>query len=393
MAAGIGTNGIDAIPDPDDSGSDTSQRYRYQAEAAFGACLDLALRGTVLSVIPERFEDLLIEEQERWRFVQVKTRDPGLNPFSFSDLLGEKGALRSVARTHEAILDFEDGREIRYEIWLERGARNRNEIQRLMLPERTGPDEGMVALCAKRLDVEVAFAQTMLDRCFIRAPLPSRDLIRDSNIRNLQRFNSTIAVTTTEEIYESVIALIETVMRAELLKDDFPACVLQPDGVEEALAQKVAAKRIDGAMVGELFEPLKGGNAAVLEQITDPEQLTASELERKLLAAGVSDATRRDAKLLRANATRRVYELGTGLTDPDALFADLDARALVVADATAGTIGDSPPGPAVYSALLDRLGDKPELVDPRGLLDQDAMFLLGRVCDLSDRCLFAWGAD
>ena len=393
MATNPNPDNLDQIPDPDDSGSDTSQRFHYQAEVAFTACLDLALLGTVVSITPERIEDLLIEQQDRWRFIQVKTRDPGLNAFSFADLLAEKGALRSVARTHQAISDFDDGREIRYEIWLERGAKNGNTIERLMLPRRSGPDSDMVTQCANRLEVNESFAQAMLDRCYVQAPLPARDLIRDWNIRNLQRFNGSVPVAVTEAIYDGAVDIIETAMRAELLKDTFPDCVLQPDGIEEALAQKVASQKIVKETVSELFEPLHGGSAAVLEQITDPDQLSATELERKLVAAGITEATRKDAKVLRANASRREYELNNGLADPETQFADLDIRALVLANATAGAVDADPPGPTIYSTLLERLGDKPETVDPHRLLDQDAMLLLGRICDLSDKCRFGWGAS
>jgi hypothetical protein len=391
VVADPASNDLDQVPDPDDTGSDTFKRYRYQAEAAFTACLDLALVQTVVSITPERIEDLLIEQADRWRFIQIKTRDPGLNAFTFAELLGDGGALRSVARTHEAVGDFDDGRDIRYEIWLERGARTGNAIERLLTHKRQGPDSEMVELCAKRLKIEESCAEAMLDRCDVRAPLPPRDLIRDSNIRNLQRFNPTVSAATTVEVYEKVIDLIETAMRAELLQDDFPSCLMDPGDVDEALAQKIAGKRLDASSVEGLFEPIKGGNTAVLEQITDPDQLAASELDRKLVAAGVAEETRQQAKVLRANASQRVYELSSGLSEPGAQFGDLDIRALTVANASAGTVTEVPPGPTVFKSLLDELVATPEAVDPKALLSQDPMLLLGRICELSDQCRFGWG--
>jgi hypothetical protein len=393
LATGLGIDEIDEIPDPDDSGSDTSKRYRYQAEAAFMSCLDLALIQTVLSITPERIEDLLIEQADRWRFVQIKTRDPGLGAFTFADLLAKKGAMRSVARTHQAVQGFDDGREIRYEIWLELGARSSNPIERLLVQDWRGPDSEMIEQCAKRLKVEESFAEAMLKRCYIRAPLPPRDLIRDSNIRNLQRYNPAVAVGTTEDVYEKVVALVEKAMRAELLQDEFPQCIMEPDGIDEALAAKIAGKRLESASVVEMFQPLAGGDAAVLEQITDPDELAASELDRKLLAAGVSEESRHQAKVLRANTSRRAYELSSGLSDPDAKFADLDIRALTVATATAGAATTAPPGPEVFKELLDRLFEGPADVDTGGLLGQDGMLLFGRVCELSDRCHFGWGVE
>jgi hypothetical protein len=300
--------------------------------------------------------------------------------------------LRSVARTHNAILGFDDGREIRYEIWLELGAKTGNSIERLLIQKRLGPDGEMIEQCAKRLKVDKAFAEAMLNRCYVLAPLPPRDLIRDFNIRNLQRYNPAVPVAITEEIYKNVIDLVEKAMRAELLDDDFPHCVMKQDGVDEALAAKIAGKRLDAASVSEIFHPLEGGNSAVLEQITDPDQLAASELDRKLLAAGVAEESRRQAKVLRANASRRAYELSSGLSDPDAQFTDLDIRALTVANATAGVVTSTPPGPAVFKSLLDQFLQNPATVDPKGILAQDGMLLLGRLCELSDQCRFGWGS-
>jgi hypothetical protein len=192
---------LDALPDPDDSGSDTIARYRYQAEAAFSACLNCALVGDVLAVVPERIEDLLIEERNRLRFVQIKTRDAGYGAFTYTDLLGDGGALRSVLRTHTALGDFSDGREILYEIWLERGAKRGNPIEKLLRPHGTGADESMVKLCATRLEIDDFIADAILARTIVRPNQPSREEISDKNIRNLQRYARHVPTEVTEQVY------------------------------------------------------------------------------------------------------------------------------------------------------------------------------------------------
>lgn len=382
---------LDAVVDPDDSGTDTFQRYHYQAEVAFASCLRCALVGDILSITPERIEDLLIEEPDRWRFIQVKTRDAGFGAFTFASLLAaDGGALRSVLRTHTTLADFDDGREIVYEIWLERGAKRHDAIEQLLLPHGNGADAEMARRCADRLDIDSAVAEAMLERTIVRAPLAPRELIRDSNIRNLQRYAPHVPAATTENVYGEVISLIETAMRADLLAEDWPACVMQPETGQDELAAKVAGKRLQQAALATLLQPVSNGDRAVLEQITDPEQLAASELDRKLVAAGVGEETRDLAKQLRANATRAVYETSSGLVAPEAHLEDLDLRVLAVATATAGTVTDTPPGPVVYRRLLDDLNEKRDVVDPAGLLGQDPMLLLGRLCDLSDRCRFGW---
>src|ERR671919_692299 len=98
------TEGPLSVTPPDDTGSDTFRRFRYQAEVAFPFCLDTALIGNVISVIPEHLEDLAIEFADgSWRIIQIKTRDPGQAPWTLATLLGgDGGAFRSLLRTHRA---------------------------------------------------------------------------------------------------------------------------------------------------------------------------------------------------------------------------------------------------------------------------------------------------
>lgn len=389
----MATPDLDAIPDPDETGTDTFGRYRYQAQASFGECMRCALTEDVVSVTPERLEDLLVEEPARWRFIQVKTRDPGRGPWLFGDLLDDGGALHSVLRTHLALAGFDDGRELRYEIHLEGAAKRGDTIENLLIPGGSGATAAMVERCARRLDCSVDVAQAVLDRTRVRDQLPPRSLIRDHHIRNLQRYAPGLLPSVTESVYDSVIETIEAAMRGELLAAQWPHAVMDAETVEEDVRAKVDAKRLTAALLRPLFEPLGPGNAATLEVITDVAQLSASELERKLIAAGATDALREDAKQLRANASRLIFESVPGsLETPDAALVDVDMRLLVSARAVAATMTSSPPAADVWKGTLDDYTAKRDSLDPTGLLAKDPMFLLGRLCELSDRCQFAWGA-
>jgi hypothetical protein len=390
----VTTSDLDAIPDPDETGTDTFARYRYQAQCSFAECMRCALTGDVASVTPERLEDLLVEEPGRWRFIQVKTRDAGRGPWLFGDLLDDGGALHSVLRTHLALGDFDDGRDRRYEIHLEGAAKRGDSIENLLIPSGTGPTAEMAERCRRRLKCTAAVAQAVLDRTRVRDQLPPRSLIRDHHIRNLQRYAPGLLPAVTEAVYDAVIDAIEAAMRGELLADQWPHAVMEAETVQEEVRAKVEAKRLTAALLGPLFEPLgAAGSAATLEVITDVAQLSASELERKLIAAGATDALRRDAKQLRANASRLVFESVSGsLETPDAALVDIDMRLLVAARAVAATVTSSPPAAEVWKGALDDYTVKRESLDPMGLLAKDPMFLLGRLCELSDRCQFAWGA-
>jgi hypothetical protein len=96
-------------------------------------------------------------------------------------------------------------------------------------------------------------------------------------------------------------------MRTDLLANEWPHCILTAESVEEELALRITAKRLTAEVLKPPLESLEGGNGTVLQQITDPEQLAASELDRKLVAAGVPSGTREIAKRLRANTSRAVF--------------------------------------------------------------------------------------
>ncbi len=380
-----------AVPEPDESGTDTFQRYHYQAEAAFLHCLRCAKVGDVLSVTPERLEDLLVEERERWCFIQVKTRDAELGPWLFGDLLVDGGALRSLLRTHRALGDFDDGRQLSYEIHLEGAAKRGDDVENILLPRGQGPTEVMVRRCASRLRIDEPLASAVLARTRVRDQLPARALIRDRNIRDLERFAGPVLSTVAEAVYAAVIAAIESAMRAELLAESWPQCVMSPASIEEELATNVAAKRLVRETLAPLFEPLGEGNEAVLTFITDPGALSASELERKLITAGASQSLRDHAKQLRANASRYVFELAGGSFEAiSGPLADVDLRLLVAAEAVARTTDADAPADIVWRGVLDDFAAKRDTLDPSRLLRRDPMLLAGRLCELSDLCRFGW---
>jgi hypothetical protein len=296
-----------------------------------------------------------------------------------------------VLRTHLAVVALDDGRAVQYEVHLEGAAKRGDDIENLLMPSGAGATPEMVTRCAKRLKCEGDVADAMLARTRVRDQLPPRDLIRDRNIRDLQRYAPTLSATVTEAVYDAVIASIETAMRGQLLAEAWPQAVMDAETAEGELRAKVEAKRLTAALLAPLFAPLGAGDAATLELITDTERLNASELERKLIAAGANGQLRADAKQLRANTSQLVFESGSGsLEAPGAALVDVDMRLLVAANAVAGTVTEPAPAATVWKGVFDDYTKKRDSLDPNGVLAQDAMFLLGRLCELSDRCEFGW---
>ena len=76
-------NSLNQIP-PDDTGTDTLKRYRYQAQLALPFCLACARKERVRSVIMEHFEDIVVEYDDYWHFIQVKTRNSNLGQWTLT---------------------------------------------------------------------------------------------------------------------------------------------------------------------------------------------------------------------------------------------------------------------------------------------------------------------
>src|ERR1035437_1260020 len=86
-----------------DTGKSSFERFCYQAHIAFPYCLNCALGGDVVCVVAEHIEDLAVETNEGWRFLQIKTRDPEKGPWTLSDLTGKSGGLCSLLRAHRRL--------------------------------------------------------------------------------------------------------------------------------------------------------------------------------------------------------------------------------------------------------------------------------------------------
>ena len=317
---------------PDDSGSDAFTRFRYQAHVAFRFCLRCYFGQGVIAVIPEHFEDVLVESGDQLRFVQIKTRNLDRGPWRFRHLLDVGGALRSLLRTHRALGEFNDGRRIMYDIRLEGAlARDDGDIQRFT-SGGAGAQDALCRTCAGRLGCGEAEAEALLGRVIVHGGEPPREFIEDRNLSDLRSAAGHLPANELKAIYEVAIALIEQAMRAELLADLWPTAIVEPATVEEEVRRRAEAKRIDRGRLVPILGRLERSDRALLERITDPDRLRATDLERKMVTAGASEALIEQAKQVRANASRLVFEFrNSSRLDVDGLLADLEFRLLSVA--------------------------------------------------------------
>ena len=56
---------------PDNTGTDTLSRFRYQAQLALPFCLECARQEKVRSVIMEHFEDIVLEYKDYYQIMKL----------------------------------------------------------------------------------------------------------------------------------------------------------------------------------------------------------------------------------------------------------------------------------------------------------------------------------
>jgi hypothetical protein len=296
-----------------------------------------------------------------------------------------------LLRTHRALADLGEHRTIEYDIRLEGAVDGGDEIRRLAVGG-DGANEAMCGQCAERLGIDLAEAQALLARATVRPNQPPRTLIEAQNRDVLRTLAGQLSANELKDIYDETIELIKRAMSAELLADAWPQAILEPTSGAEVAEQRAHAKRLDRQVLRTALAKLEEGDHRLLVEITDPDRLEATALEKKLLAAGASAGLVERAKQFRAQASIRVAEeRGRSLFDVDTMLGDLQMRLLNVAETVAEVVSDARPAPAVWNELEARLGANPSLYDPQRLLRRDQLLLLGELCQLSDECKYRWG--
>jgi hypothetical protein len=251
----------------------------------------------------------------------------------------------------------------------------------------------MIKVCSRRLECTEAEAVSLLSRVTVHGMEPPREFIEDRNLGDLRHAAGHLPANELKMIYEATIDLLEKAMRAELFADAWPAVVLELEPAEEA-RQRAEAKRINRQRLAPILERLEGSDRALLARITDPDRLQASALERKMEAAGAPEMLIRQAKQVRAQASRRLAELrASSLHNVDNLLADLEFRLLSVAETSAAVVTATPAAPAIWRAIEERLETRPQEHDPRHVLSQEPLLLMGAICQYSDECKFRWRID
>lgn len=304
------TNLLDAQP-PDDTGTDTLKRFRYQAQLAFPFCLDCALGGSVRSVIMEHFEDIVVEYPDHWRFIQVKSRNDSRGPWRLTDAMD---GLKSLHRAYKNTSHL----NAKYSLFLEGAIASADDLNKLV-PIKPVLDDALCLRVMASLSISRAECDAFLALTTVIPNQPPREHVVNQNIRLLSKGNANTAPDELEAIETRVTDEILRAMSQERLEALIPSYIEKPDDMEEELRRRVDDKHMTPTRLTSLFGSLVAGAFPLLRRLVNPSLSQPTNLEKKLVAAGATPAIIRNAQELRANASIREAEVASS-----ALFGNKD---------------------------------------------------------------------
>jgi hypothetical protein len=373
-----------------DTGSDTLARFHYQSEVTLPFCIRCALDKDIISVIPEHLEDIAIEMKDKWRFIQVKSRNPELGLWRLSYLTESGGALRSLYRTYKQIQDVEASLELILE-----GALKPNDTIENLKSDGDHNNPILISSVAKGLSITVEESTSFLNHVLLLSPPVSRQNIKDSNLRLLHEQNPSLNHNDITEIYNQLVAEIERAMRAEPLGFEWPQYVIHPDKAIPEMVKKVEAKRLTQTHLQKIVASLTLPPTRLLKRITGSDTTSISLLERKLIQGGATDEIIENARYLRSNAEYRLFDYQSrSLFSSKDLLDDLNIRLQTYINAKKALYLTSPrPAIETWNSLLTEFSDHASVIDPNGIMNADPMLLLGGVCELANACVVDWGTS
>ena len=369
---------------PDGTGSDTLRRYAYQAQVAVPYLLGCATGNGPIAVVVEHFEDLVLQFSDRLQFIQIKTRNQDLGPWRLASAMD---GLRSLYRSYVA-LGLEHPSE--YLLLLEGAVAKNDRLGELVGGQE--PSESTVEVIAGALSIDQNACSTFLSSTRVVPGQPPRDFVVDRNLRVLAQSAPNASLEELAAIHDRVVQAILDAMALEGVLVHLVAFAEEPHSLEGDVLNAIRAKLFDQDHAKELFGDEVTIGSRLLERELDVSLPPPSTLERKMLAAGMSEAILSDARMLRASAAHRIAEYeALGVSASSDRIHDVLLRIRIEVNAlTAAHHGDPSAGMAVWGVLLERLGASAEQIDQYKVFKRDRHLLLGAACEASDRCMFKW---
>ncbi|MGK7904151.1 MAG: dsDNA nuclease domain-containing protein [Hormoscilla sp.] len=377
-------NPLNQVP-PDDTGTDTLERFRYQARLAVPFCLSCARREKIRSVILEHFEDIVVEYDDYWHFIQVKTRNADRGPWKLTDAIdGLKSLYRAFTETSRL--------KARYSLFIEGAISARDDLN-ILTPPRREISDAIIQRISSKLSVKESECKTFIERVTIHPNQPPRAYIKSRNVHLMGQVSESTTVSEIETLEGKLTDEIMRAMSCDRLDQILYRYLSNADNFEYDIQSKINSKRLTANSIVNIIGSLVSGSYPLLLRVIDLNAPTPTKLEKKLMAGGASDRIIEDAKGLRANASIREAEiLSSGFFMEEEKIVDVQVRIQTLANSVVEQFEDSnKPAKAIWRELRKEITDTVSSVDPNRIYKQDPYLLLGAACGLSDECRIDWG--
>jgi len=378
------TNLLNQTP-PDDTGTDTLKRFRYQAQIALPFCLACARKEKVRSIIMEHFEDIVVEYDDYWHFIQVKTRNADRGPWKLADAIdGLKSLYRAFNETSHL--------EARYSLFIEGAISARDNLNSLTLPKTDISDE-IIQKISQKLEIEDSECKTFIGAVTVHPNQPPRANITSHNIHLIGQISASTSTREIESLEKKLTDEILRAMSCDRLDSLLYHYIAKVEELEDETKARIDAKRLTSINIADILGSLASGDYPLLLRITDLHEPSPTNLEKKLIAGGATERIIIDAKTLRANASIREAEiLSSGFLNQEDRITDVQIRIQTLTNSIVEEHDESEkPAKIIWRMVLDELTQKKDSVDPHRIYKQDPYLLLGAVCGISDECRIDWG--
>lgn len=375
----------------DSTGVTTLERYLWQAKLAVRAWLSVLAGTATIAVVCEHVEDLAIVEFSGFRFAQLKTRDKG--SWSVAKICEPGHALDRLVASY--LLADEAGiiGLSSFEVWLEGPPSEQRATTDFFRDPSSATDE--IRRKIRAFGVTGAKLTDFLGRLSIHCHQPSRQTVDAVNIRLIGAIWPGHSMEQIERLYEALLQAAESAQSAS----QPPQClrtILQAGRSAPALPDvwgPIASQVLTDQQLRSLCPPLASDTDADL--IARAASGEATLLELKLVRAGASEDTIKDALLARADANVVAIGGRASGTMSEAAEGALDRRILSAASslaslASSGGASLVRPAEHIFHSLMSNVANT-AAVDVDGLYNRDHRLVVGHLCGVSDHCRFGWG--
>ena len=372
---------------PDDTGTDTIKRYRYQAQLALPFCLACARKYKVRSIIMEHFEDIVVECDDYWHFIQVKTRNAERGHWKLPDAID---GLKSLYRTFSETSDL----NAKYSLYIEGAIAVTDDLNALTLSSSSMDiSNDIVQKISQKLDIENSKCRDFLESVTVHANQPPRAHITSYNIRLMGQGSASSSIREIESLEEKLTDEILRAMSCDRLDNLLYRYIAKAEELEDEIKARIDAKRLTASNIADIIGSLASGDYPLLLRITDLHEPSPTNLQKKLIAGGATERIIKNAKELRANASIREVEIrSSGFINQEDRIVDVQIRITTLTNSIVEEHDElEKPAKIIWRKVLNELTQKKETVDPHRIYKQDPYLLLGAVCGISDECRIDWG--